>query len=140
MMRPRFHALAGSVLAALVLTAPARAATPAEFLAAFDREARQADAGFKGFSAERGRQFFTRSHGGDWSCASCHTDDPAAAGKHAKTGKAIQPLAPVANPDRFANASKVDKWSKRNCNDVLNRVCTPQEKGDVLSWLIGVKK
>lgn len=136
----RFSPLAVCVLAALALAMPAHAATPAEFLAAFDREARQADPGFNGFSAERGRQFFGQSHGGEWSCASCHTDNPAAAGKHAKTGKAIQPLAPAANPERFATASKVDKWFKRNCNDVLSRVCTPREKGDVLSWLIGVKK
>ena len=140
MNHPRIYSLAGCVLAALALAAPVRAATPAEFVAAFDKEARQADPGFKGFSAERGRQFFGQTHGGDWSCASCHTENPAATGKHAKTGKAIQPLAPFANPERFTTAAKIDKWFKRNCNDVLNRVCTPQEKGDVLTWLISVKK
>ncbi len=140
MFDTRVFAVTGSVLAALAVATPAGAATPAEFLAAYEREARQGDPDFRGFSAERGRQFFDRTHGGEWSCASCHTDHPAAAGRHAKTGKAIQPLAPAANPERFATASKVDKWFKRNCNDVLNRVCTPQEKGDVLTWLIGVKK
>ena len=36
--------------------------------------------------------------------------------------------------------AKVEKWFKRNCNDVLGRVCTPLEKGDVLSYLLTVKK
>ena len=35
---------------------------------------------------------------------------------------------------------KVAKWFKRNCNDVLDRECTAQEKGDVLSYLLTVKK
>jgi cytochrome c peroxidase len=124
----------------LALSAPARAQAPADFLAGFERQARQTDPGFQGFSAERGRQFFTRTHGGDWSCASCHTDAPATTGKHAKTGKSIQPLAPAANPERFTSAAKVEKWFKRNCNDVLGRACTAQEKGDVLAWLMHVVK
>ena len=120
----------------LALTAPARAQAPADFLADFERQARQADPGFQGFSAERGRQFFTRTHGSDWSCASCHTDAPATSGKHAKTGKSIAPLAPAANPRRFTDAAKVDKWFKRNCNDVLGRACTASEKADVLAYLL----
>jgi hypothetical protein len=125
---------------ALALSVPVHAQAPADFLADFERQARQADPGFKGFSAERGRQFFTRTHGGDWSCASCHTDAPATSGKHAKTGKSIQPLAPAANPERFTSAAKVDKWFKRNCNDVLGRACSAQEKGDVLAWLMRAVK
>jgi hypothetical protein len=129
------------LIAALVaLAAPARAAAPADFLADLEWQARRADPGFQGFSAERGRQFFTRTHGGDWSCASCHTDAPATSGKHAKTGKSIQPLAPAANPERFTSAAKVEKWFKRNCNDVLGHACTAQEKGDVLAWLMRVVK
>jgi hypothetical protein len=33
----------------------------------------------------------------------------------------------------------VDKWFRRNCNDTLNRVCTPQEKADVTAWLLSLK-
>jgi hypothetical protein len=51
------------------------------------------------------------------------------------TGKAIEPLAPAANPKRFTNPAKVEKWFRRNCNDVLDRACTTQERGDVLAWL-----
>jgi mono/diheme cytochrome c family protein len=130
-------ALAG---VALGLTPPAFAETPADFLGAFEREARAADPSFKAFSAERGRQFFQRTHGGEWSCASCHTENPAASGRHAKTAKTIAPLAPAANPERFASPAKVEKWFRRNCNDVLGRACTATEKGDVLTWLLTVSR
>jgi len=91
-----------------------------------------------GFSVERGRAFFQSTHGNEWSCASCHTQDPAASGRHAKTSKAIAPLAPAANPERFTSTAEAEKWFKRNCNDVLGRACTAQEKGDVLAYLMQV--
>mgnify|MGYP000380230261 CR=1 FL=1 len=50
------------------------------------------------------------------------------------------PLAPAAHAERFTRADKVDKWFKRNCNDVLGRACTAQEKGDVLAYLTSLKK
>jgi cytochrome c peroxidase len=117
----------------------ALAASPAELQKRFEADARSAAPSFGGFSAQRGKAFFDASHGGDWSCASCHTADPLAAGKHAKTGKAIAPLAPAANPERFTDVAAVEKWFRRNCNDVLGRECTAQEKGDVLQYLMSVK-
>jgi mono/diheme cytochrome c family protein len=127
------------LLIALV-TATAAQAAPADFLKDFETQARAESPAFKGFSAERGAQFYRSKHGAEWSCASCHTDNPAAAGKHAKTDKEIKPMAPAANPERFSDAAKVEKWFKRNCGDVLNRACTAQEKGDFLSYLISVRK
>ena len=128
------------IAAALALgVTAARAETPADFEAAFAAEARRADPAFAGFSAARGEQFFGATHGGDWSCASCHTADPSALGEHAVTGKRIEPLAPAANPERFSNPASVAKWFKRNCNDVLERECTVQEKADFLAFLISVK-
>ena len=91
------------------------------------------------FSAQRGERFFKATHGNDWSCASCHTENPLAPGKHAKTGKPIAPLAPAANPKRFTDAAAVEKWFRRNCNDVLGRACTAQEKGDVTQYLMSLK-
>ncbi|MFO1351434.1 MAG: DUF1924 domain-containing protein [Gammaproteobacteria bacterium] len=120
--------------------ASAAAETPADFLAAFEAEAKQTAPAFSGFSAQRGARFFADAHGSEWSCMSCHTANPTVAGKHAKTGKPIAPLAPPANPERFTDARKVDKWFKRNCNDVLNRLCTPSEKGDVLAYLLSLEK
>ena len=111
------------------------AATPNEIQQSLEAQAR-AQAGFAGFSAARGAQFYKATHGGEWSCASCHTADPRAAGSHAKTGKPIGPLAPQANAQRFTDPAKVEKWFGRNCNDVLGRACTAQEKGDVLAFLL----
>lgn len=118
---------------------PVFAETPNEVLVSIQKKA-AAIPGFKEFSAARGEQFFKTEHGGEWSCSSCHTPNPAAVGKHAKTGKAIDPLAPSANAERFTDLAKVEKWFKRNCNDVLFRECTAQEKGDVLSYLLTIRK
>ncbi|MFA5911999.1 MAG: DUF1924 domain-containing protein [Burkholderiales bacterium] len=140
-MQP-FKSMAGVLLAgALALTGLAAvAATPAEIQKTFEAEARAGAPGFGGFSAERGRQFFDSTHGNDWSCASCHTLNPRQPGKHAKTGKEIAPMAPAANPQRFSDAAKVEKWFKRNCKDVLGRACSAQEKGDVLAYLMSLAK
>ena len=127
------QAVAMTLLAAASFAAAA--ATPAELQQRFEGEARAAGGAFAGFSAQRGEAFFKSAHGGDWSCASCHTANPLAAGRHAKTGKAIAPLAPAANRERFTDAAAVEKWFRRNCNDVLGRACTAQEKGDVLQYL-----
>lgn len=127
-----------AVLAAMPAVA-ARAETPADFLRSFETAARREQAGFAGFSAARGRAFFDSTHGREWSCASCHGREPATAGRHAKTDKPITPLAPAANAGRFTRPAKVEKWFRRNCNDVLGRACTPAEKGDVLTYLLSVK-
>ena len=129
-----------ATLLAGAISLPAMAQTPKEILAEINSEAQSENPAFKGFSPAQGETFFKQKHGNDWACASCHTDNPAAVGKHAKTGKIIDPLAPAANPERFSNPAKVAKWFKRNCNDVLGRVCTAQEKGDVLSYLLTIKK
>jgi hypothetical protein len=140
-MRTRKLALA--VLAAAgtlgFVALPALAGTPVEQQRRFEAEARAGNPLFSGFSAQRGERFFKDAHGGDWSCASCHTASPLAPGKHARTGKTIAPLAPAANPQRFTDAAAVEKWFRRNCNDVLGRACTAQEKGDVTQYLMSLK-
>lgn len=132
-------ALCAAAAFALAMSQTALAATPAELLAAMERSARARDAAFAGFSAQRGAVFFKSTHGQEWSCASCHTDNPAAQGRHAKTGKPIAPLAPAANARRFTDGAKVEKWFTRNCSDVLGRACTAREQGDVLTYLTTVR-
>ena len=110
----------------------AHATTPQELLKTYEAQSGKA-------SASKGEQFFNAKHGKEWSCASCHENPPNHDTKHIVTGKVIKPLAPSANPARFTDEAKVDKWFKRNCNDVLGRECTAQEKADVLAWLISVK-
>jgi hypothetical protein len=89
--------------------------------------------------AGRGRVFFNGKHGGEWSCASCHGASPTGAGRHANTGKAIDPLAPAFNPKAFTDSARVEKWFRRNCKDVLVRECSAAEKADVLAYLNGLK-
>ena len=90
-------------------------------------------------SVEAGRQLwnqtFPAADGSQRSCNSCHTTDPKQAGKHARTGKNIDPLAPSANSQRFTQTKEVRKWLLRNCKWTLGRECTAQEKGDVLTYL-----
>lgn len=126
-------------VAAGLMSLTASAQTPDEILSAIKTEAKNSSPAFQGFSAERGERFFKQTHGNELSCAACHTENPAVSGKHAKTGKIIKALAPAANAERFTDTAKVEKWFKRNCNDVLDRVCTPQEKGDVLAYLLSIK-
>jgi mono/diheme cytochrome c family protein len=127
------------LLALATAGTPAFAATPNDFLASYAREAKQESPGYDSPSAQQGQRFFAGLHGREWSCASCHTRNPATAGKHAVTSKAIEPLAPSANVARFTREAKVEKWFKRNCNDVVGRACTAQEKADVLAYLLTVK-
>ncbi len=90
--------------------------------------------------AARGQQLFNNKHGGEWSCASCHNAPPTTAGRHASTGKTITALAPAVQPDRFTETAKVDKWFKRNCNDVFKRECSAQEKADFMAYLISLRR
>ncbi|PHP69029.1 nitrate reductase [Zhengella mangrovi] len=89
-------------------------------------------------SADRGKAFFNATHAGGKpdtpTCTTCHTANPKAAGK-TRAGKAIEPMAVSANPNRFTDPAFVEKWFGRNCNSVLGRDCTTREKGDVITWL-----
>jgi len=125
-------ATAGALLIALA-NGRALAANPADLLAGYT-----AQAGAPA-QAARGEAFFNSKHGKDWTCASCHGAVPTQAGKHASTGKPITTLAPAFNPERFSDPAKVEKWFRRNCNDVADRACSPAEKADVLAWLISLR-
>jgi hypothetical protein len=129
--------IAGGAIAMMLATTAF--AAPADLLRDYEKAASEASPLFSGLSAERGAQFFRTPHGGEWSCASCHTAKPLVPGQHAKTGKTIEPLAPSVNAQRFSDPARVEKWFRRNCNDVLSRPCTPQEKGDVLAFLLSLQ-
>jgi hypothetical protein len=123
------------LLGCAALSTAARAGTPQELLQAWRAEARAQSSQFAGFSAERGKSLYF-SQPADWSCSTCHTNDPRGGGRHAVTTKPIKPLSPLAYPARFSDAAKVEKWFKRNCRDVLKRECTVVEKGDLLTFLM----
>lgn len=120
------------IVLSLSFCAGAQATTPQDLLKTYESQSGKA-------SISKGEQFFNAKHGKEWSCASCHENPPNHDTKHIVTGKVIKPLAPSANPVRFTDDAKVDKWFKRNCNDVLGRDCSAQEKADVLAWLMSVK-
>jgi len=128
--------------AAIVFLTGAALANPARdaILAALAVQAKAADPAFAGFSADRGAAFWNGNHTGGNpdlpACTSCHTKDPTAEGK-TRAGKAIAPMAVSQKADRFTDQDKVTKWFDRSCKNVLGRVCTPTEEGDIITYLSG---
>lgn len=97
-------------------------------------------AGAGPFSAQAGEQRWKEIHtnkktGKPINCQTCHGENLTLAGKHMKTGKVIDPLAPSVNSERLTDIKFINKWFKRNCKQVLGRECTSQEKGDYLEYL-----
>jgi hypothetical protein len=115
------------------------AETPASLMAHY---AQAAGIPVSALSATRGAALYRTEHPGrnaqNISCSNCHTASPKQPGQ-TRVGKRIEPLAPAANPERFTDAAKVEKWFRRNCMDVLQRECSAQEKGDFITWLSQVK-
>ena len=91
-------------------------------------------AGAGPFSAQSGEALWTQNSNGE-SCTSCHSDSVTKTGKHKKTGKTIQAMAPSVNPERLSDTKKIEKWLLRNCKWTFKRECSTQEKGDILLWL-----
>lgn len=124
-----------AALALLAAPAIAGDTTPDALIARYSAEAG------KPADAAAGKAFFLGKHAGGKpdtpSCTTCHTMDPTKAGQ-LRTGKAVEPMAPRANPARFTDSAKVEKWFGRNCNSVLGRACSPAEKADVIAYLNGL--
>lgn len=91
------------------------------------------------FDAKHGDELWHRKNigedGKERDCMACHGQDVSRPGKHVKTGKVIDPLAPSVNKERFTDMEKIEKWFKRNCKWTYGRECTDQEKGDLLKYL-----
>jgi hypothetical protein len=99
-----------------------------------------ASQGAAGAEAEQGRYLWQKTYQfnsefAERSCASCHTKDTTLPGKHIKTNKLIEPMAPSVNPKRLTDKKKIEKWFKRNCKWTMGRECTVQEKADILYFL-----
>lgn len=129
------------VIVTLILlagTSSVFAESPASIAAGYAAEAAQTAPGFTA-SAQRGQGFFTKAWGISRQmpdCTACHGKYLNSDGKHVVTGKRIAPLSPAANPERFTNAKKVEKWFKRNCTEVVGRECTAAEKADFVQFVI----
>jgi len=119
---------------------PASAATPRDdILGQYAAAAKTSSPAFSGFSAKRGETLhlgkFTGGKPDTPSCTTCHGDSPRSTGR-TPAGKAIDPVAVSASPARYTDPAKVEKWFRRNCNEVLGRECTALEKGDWLTYVI----
>ena len=125
--------------AAILFSAASQAGVREDQLAQYASAAKAQTPGFAGFSAERGKTLHSQSFTGGKpdtpACTSCHGKDPRSTGR-APSGKTIEAMATSATPVRYTDPAKVEKWFKRNCTEVLGRVCTPQEKGDWMTFML----
>ncbi len=100
--------------------------------------AKAANPALAGFSAARGKALFLQTFTGGKPdtpfCATCHGRDTRAPGQ-TLTGKTIEPVALSVSPTRYTDPTKVEKWFKRNCTEVMGRTCSALEKGDWLSFM-----
>jgi hypothetical protein len=123
---------------ALILSTPVAAGPRDALLTQYAAEAKVATPAFSAFSAARGKtlhsQTFVGGKADTPACVSCHGSDPRAAGR-TPSGKAVEAMAVSVTPTRYRDAAKVEKWFRRNCNEVLGRACSPQEKGDWLTYM-----
>ncbi|MEO5364982.1 MAG: DUF1924 domain-containing protein [Magnetococcus sp. WYHC-3] len=88
----------------------------------------------------RGRELWLRpglsdANGTVRRCTTCHGADPRLPGRHERTGKIIQAMAPSRTPTRFSDAAHTEKWFLRNCEWTFGRECSPEEKTAVLAYL-----
>ena len=128
----------GLILALTALSGTAPLSASADAVSVL--QARYQSQGAARFDAAAGaklwqQEFIDTKSGQRRSCTLCHTERLRNPGKHAKTGKPIEPMAPAINPQRLTDEAKIEKWLKRNCKWTLGRECTAQEKGDVLSFI-----
>ncbi len=111
-----------------------------DYLNSLKQEVLQENPKFISFDAKRGEEIFTSKHigkkGKEIACTTCHTINLNNSGENTFTGKTIEPLSPKANPKRFTDVKEIEKWMKRNFNDVYNREGTALEKGDVTTYII----
>ena len=129
------------VLYLLLASVASHAETPQQIGQIYAAEAAARQTGFTP-SAKRGEALFRQRFALNDkmpACTSCHTDSPLNPAQHAVTGKAIRPLAVVANGERFADPAKVEKWFGRNCKEVVGRACTPAEKADFVAYMSEVR-
>lgn len=128
-----------ALVATLPLAPSSFAGTREDLVARYAAAAKESAPAFAGFSAQRGEAFHLKKFSGGKpdtpACTSCHSSSPREAGR-TLTGKAIEPMAVSMTPERYADPAKVEKWFKRNCNEVLGRECTPLEKGDWLAYMM----
>lgn len=130
----------------LAIPAQADSSTAQKLADKYAAEAKAADPNWSGPTAEEGKAFFTReviqfkgdrnNPGKPIACASCHTTNPADAGRHVVTGKKIAPLSPAVNVKRFSDMAKVERGFTKHCNEVVGSDCTSAEKASYITYVL----
>ncbi len=87
------------------------------------------------YSANTGKQLWSKEILPGKSCESCHGSDLTQPGKHTRTNKIIKPLSPKINPKRLTKVKKINKWLKRNCKFTYKRECSPEEKMSFIEFI-----
>ncbi len=128
------------VLSLSLLNAKAFNAPMQTYMNELSAEAKAQDPNFTGFDAARGEKLFFSKHtgkkGSEMSCTSCHTNNLKNGGQNVNTNKPITALASSVNATRLTDVAEVQKWLRRNFNDVFAREGSALEKGDVLTYII----
>lgn len=110
------------------------------YMQGLNAEAKTANPNFSGFDAKRGEAIFNGVHvskkGKEISCTTCHNINLKSGGTNINTNKPILALSPSTNASRLSDVAEVEKWLRRNFNDVFAREGTALEKGDVLTYII----
>lgn len=110
------------------------------YMETLQAEAKTTNPSFSGFDAKRGEALFNGVHmgkkGKEISCTTCHSTNLKNGGTNINTNKPILALAPSSNATRLTDTAEVEKWLRRNFNDVFAREGTALEKGDVLTYII----
>lgn len=121
------------LLASLLISQSALAGVADQMQLEFEQQSSSADA--QAGKALWEQKFTDAQTGKERSCNSCHGNNLKVAGKHERTNKVIEPMAPSVNAERLTDRAKINKWFKRNCKWTLGRECTAQEKANVLAWI-----
>ena len=111
-----------------------------DYLSSLKQEVLQENPKFTSFDTKRGEEIFTSKHigkkGKEIACTSCHGIDLNKSSENFFTGKVTEPLSPKANSKRFTDVNEIEKWMKRNFNDVYDREGKKKKKGDVTTYII----
>lgn len=128
------------ILALTLLNAKTFNTPMKEYIDTLRAEAKMQNPSFTDFDIKRGEKIFNDvrigKKGKEISCTTCHSTNLKASGQNINTNKLIEPLAPSVNPSRLSDVAEVEKWLRRNFNDVFSREGSSLEKGDVLTYII----
>lgn len=128
------------ILALTLLNAKTFNTPMKEYIDTLRAEAKMQNPSFTDFDIKRGEKIFNDvrigKKGKEISCTTCHSTNLKASGQNINTNKFIEPLAPSVNPSRLSDVAEVEKWLRRNFNDVFSREGSSLEKGDVLTYII----